>query len=119
MLQPELYDTVELLIDLPEYNLKAGMRGALIDQYNDTTFEVEISDENGETLEQGAVTRDQFIIVWRSATHEKVSDEEAIAELMYHLPESKRREVLDFARFLHERRAQYEVKPTATSNNIG
>ena len=118
MLQAELYDTVELLIDLPEYNLKAGMRGALVEQYNDNTFEVEISDDNGETLAQGAVSRDQFIVVWRTATHQDVSEEEQAAQMIARLREADRREVLDFARFLHKRRAQYEVKPTAASNNI-
>ena len=33
MTQPELFDVVELLIDLPEFNLRAGIQGAIVEWY--------------------------------------------------------------------------------------
>ncbi|NJR48107.1 MAG: DUF4926 domain-containing protein, partial [Hyellaceae cyanobacterium CSU_1_1] len=41
MTQPELFDVVELLIDLPESNLRAGVQGAIVECYQDNNYEVE------------------------------------------------------------------------------
>lgn len=41
MIEPELFDTVELLVDLPEPNLRAGKRGAIVHVHSDDMFEVE------------------------------------------------------------------------------
>lgn len=43
-----LYDVVELAVDLPEKGLEAGMIGTVVDVYDDPlAFEVEFDDEDG------------------------------------------------------------------------
>ncbi|MQM24623.1 DUF4926 domain-containing protein [Glycomyces albidus] len=43
-----LYDVVELAIDLPEKGLREGMIGTIVDVYDDPqAFEVEFDDEDG------------------------------------------------------------------------
>lgn len=44
MIEPKLFDIVELLVDLPESNLRLGARGAIVDCYSDGNYEVEFSD---------------------------------------------------------------------------
>lgn len=36
MTEPELLDVIELLKDLPEANLRAGVRGTIVDCYEDS-----------------------------------------------------------------------------------
>lgn len=43
-----LYEVVELAVDLPEQGLREGMVGTIVDIYEDPrAFEVEFDDENG------------------------------------------------------------------------
>ena len=43
-----LYDVVELAVDLPEKGLEAGMIGTVVDIYDEPlAFEVEFDDEEG------------------------------------------------------------------------
>ncbi|KEQ01438.1 MULTISPECIES: DUF4926 domain-containing protein [Snodgrassella] len=57
-----LFDTVSLTEDIPEYNLKSGMIGAIIDVYTkpDESYEVEFCDENGRTIEILALSPDKL-----------------------------------------------------------
>lgn len=103
-MEPELFDVVELLVDLPESSLRSGVRGAIVDCYRDGTYEVEFTNEEGETVALCPLSVKQFIVVWRAKTQTWLPITEQIASLITHLPEDARREVLDFARFLHERR---------------
>ncbi|MBW4547956.1 MAG: DUF4926 domain-containing protein [Symplocastrum torsivum CPER-KK1] len=50
MTEPELFDVIELLVDLPEYNLRSGVQGAIVECYPGGTYEVEFSNKDGETL---------------------------------------------------------------------
>ena len=34
MIKPELFDLVELLVDLPEHNLIMGEQGTIVEDYN-------------------------------------------------------------------------------------
>src|SRR5689334_2044410 len=96
----ELFDVIELIIDIPERNLRAGSRGTVVHCYSETAFEVEFANEEGETLDLWSFTTDQFIVVWRNATHDWVPIAEQAAAIMARLPKDAAREVLDFARFL-------------------
>ncbi|NEQ98080.1 MAG: DUF4926 domain-containing protein, partial [Cyanothece sp. SIO2G6] len=49
MIKPELLDIVELIVDLPKYNLRAGDRGTIVELHTDTVYEVEFSNAYGET----------------------------------------------------------------------
>jgi hypothetical protein len=106
MTKPELFDTVELLVDLPEQGIYEGTVGAIVHCHPDNTYEVELTNEDGETLALCTLSPDQLIVIWRAKTKKWVPITERIAALMAHLPEEAEQEVLDFARFLHARRQQ-------------
>jgi hypothetical protein len=103
---PELFDLIELIIDVPERNLRAGMRGTIVHSHSETAFEVEFANEHGETLDVWSFTTNQFIIVWRNTTRNWVPITEQAAALISHLPDNAANEVLDFARFLAIRAQQ-------------
>jgi hypothetical protein len=103
MIKPELFDTVELLVDLPEQNLRAGTQGAIVHQYTDEAYEVEFTNEDGETIALCALQLDQFIVVWRAETQQWVPIADRVAQIVARLPDNAGVEVLDFARFLSVR----------------
>lgn len=102
MTEPELFDVVELLVDLPKDNLRAGFRGALVECYDDNNYEVEFTNPEGETLALCTLSSEQFIIVWNAKTKRWLSVSEQIAAVISHLPEERKLEVLDFARSLYQ-----------------
>jgi hypothetical protein len=104
MTKPELFDGVELLADLPEQGLRAGSRGAIVECYADQQFEVEFTNSEGETLAMMALDASKFIVVWKAETKAWVSAAEQIEALVSRLTDDTRQEVLDFTRFLYERR---------------
>ncbi len=58
----ELYDTVELAIDLPAASLQAGAVGAVVHIFHEPNlaYEVEFADEDGRTLAMVPLTPDQI-----------------------------------------------------------
>jgi len=101
---PDLFDVIELVADVPEKRLRAGMQGTIVECYPEGACEVEFTNEAGETLELVALRPEQFIVVWQAKTRAGVPISDQIAALLAHLPEEAEREVLDFARFLRERK---------------
>jgi hypothetical protein len=57
----QLYDVVELLVDLPDDDLSAGAVGTVIHIFErpNRAYEVEFVDSNGKTLATAALTDDQ------------------------------------------------------------
>jgi hypothetical protein len=106
MTKPELFDVVELLVNLPDHNLQAGAQGAIVEQYSDQQYEVEFTNSAGETLALVTLPIHQFVVVWRSSSKTWVPVAEKIEALISVLPEETRLEVFDFARFVYSRRAQ-------------
>jgi len=103
---PKLFDVVELLINLPEYNLQAGAQGAIVEHYSDQNYEIEFTNESGETVALVTLPVHQFVVVWRSASKTWVPLAEKIEALVAVLPEETRLEVFDFVRFVYGRRVQ-------------
>jgi len=103
---PDLFDVIELAVDLPERGLRAGMQGTIVESHPGDAYEVEFTDELGETLDLLALRPDQFIVVWQAKTRTWLPISERVATLVTYLPEEAGREVLDFARFLRLRRPQ-------------
>jgi hypothetical protein len=68
MIEPALYDIVELRVDLPQAKLNAGQRGTIVEQHQKNIYEVEFSGAGGKTLACLAISSDQFIVVWKSST---------------------------------------------------
>jgi hypothetical protein len=102
----DLLDVIELTVDIPEQGLRVGAQGTIVECHPGDAYEVEFTNEAGETLTLLALRPDQFIVVWRAKTKMWVPIPERIAALMASLPEEAGQEVLDFARFLHARRQQ-------------
>ncbi len=102
--ETELLDIVELLVDLPEHNLRTGDRGAVVECYADNSYEVEFTNEDGETLVMCPLSPAQFMVVWLSSTQSWVPVIDQVTTLVTRLPEGMEQEVLDFVRFLHTRR---------------
>lgn len=109
MIQAQLFDTVELLINLPEYNLHAGMQGAIVETYDDEHFEVEFINKAGETEQICVLMPEQFIVVWQNATKEWVPITDQMTQLVARLDEMKQHEILDFGRFLRIRQQQTQL----------
>jgi len=68
MKNPRLFDVIELLIDIPEKNLKKGEQGSIIEDYQDGVYEVEFCNRNGETIALCPISHDKFTVVWSSET---------------------------------------------------
>ena len=68
MNQPELFDIVELLIDLPKNDLKAGIQGTIVECFDKNFYEVEFANSEGETLALCTLSLQQFVIVWQAKT---------------------------------------------------
>lgn len=64
----ELYDVVELTVDLPDEGLKAGTVGTIVDIYQnpDIAYEVEFSDDEGRTVAMLALGAQQLAIAPRN-----------------------------------------------------
>ncbi len=81
-MEPELLDIIELSGDVPEHGLHSGNRGVIVHCHPDGRYEVEFSDEEGETVALCPLATDQFVLVWRAKTQSWLSrqrqDREAI-----------------------------------------
>ncbi len=111
---PNIGDLIELTVDLPDRNLRMGTRGTIVHCHTSDAYEVEFSDEDGQTMDFLPLRSEQFIVVWRTETQEWVPVAEQAASLIANLSEDAAKEVLDFARFLSAR-SQHpgpSVRPT-------
>lgn len=62
----KLLDIVALIVDLPEHNLQSGEVGTVVELLADgAAFEVEFSDDDGQTYESIGLRPEQFIVVKR------------------------------------------------------
>jgi len=60
----KLLDVVALTLDLPEYNLRRGQVGTVVEILKDgSAFEVEFSDRSGRTYESLGLLPDQIMLL--------------------------------------------------------
>lgn len=78
MIKPELFDVIELLVNLPEQKQFIGSQGTIIERFDDGQYEIEFTNEDGETVAQCALSTHQFIVVWQAKNQEWVSIDERI-----------------------------------------
>ena len=104
MKNPELFDVVELLVNLPEEGLQVGAQGAIVEQHGSDTYEVEFVDGSGETIAVVVLKTNQFVVAWQAQSELWVPVSERLQALVVALPEDELLEVFDFARFVHGRR---------------
>jgi hypothetical protein len=67
-----LGDIVELTIDMPDKGLRVGMQGTIVHCHVNQAYEVEFTNDEGETLDFMALRPEQFIVVWRAKTQQWV-----------------------------------------------
>jgi hypothetical protein len=65
-IMPNIGDVIEIIIDIPTRNLRAGTQGTIVHCHNEAAYEVELTNEEGETLDFLALTPEQFVVVWRA-----------------------------------------------------
>ncbi|WP_107667704.1 DUF4926 domain-containing protein [Cyanothece sp. BG0011] len=102
MIKPELFDIVELLINLPEAQQVIGNQGTIVECFDDGKYEVEFSNEEGETIALSTLSEKEFIVVWQAKTKTWLSVSERLNAVINNLSENKQQELLNFARFLHQ-----------------
>ena len=64
----EIGDIVEIIKDIPGKNIRAGMQGTVVHSHGNDVYEVEFTNEAGETLDFLALPARHFIVVWQAAT---------------------------------------------------
>ena len=100
---PELFDVVELLVTLPESNLHQGVKGAIVDCYEDGNYEVEFSDGCGETIALCTLSTEQFLVVWKSKERRWLSVSELLAAMVERLSDERQQQILEFARSVSQK----------------
>lgn len=81
----DLFDVVELIVDVPQRALHAGVQGTVLDIHGDgEAFEVEFSDEQGRVLSFLALSAEQFVVIWRAQQREWVPLAVAETQQEYH-----------------------------------
>jgi Domain of unknown function (DUF4926) len=65
-MKPELFDIVELLVNLPEFQQSIGTQGTIVECHDLNHFEVEFSNEAGETTALCVLSPQQFVVVWQA-----------------------------------------------------
>jgi len=111
LMQPELLDVIEVLVDFPEHHVQAGTQGTIVHCYPNNAFEVEFVNEEGETTALFPMLSTHFIVVWKASSKQWLPAEEQATDLVSHLPDDAKQEVLDFARFLHTRTQAKQKSP--------
>jgi hypothetical protein len=70
---PDIGDVIELTVDIPDRNLRAGVQGTIVHCHDNEAYEVEFTNKDGELLDFLALRAEQFIVVWRAETQEWLS----------------------------------------------
>lgn len=60
----KLLDVVALMEDLPDKDLRRGQVGTLVESYPDDVFEVEFSDDQGQTYASLPLRGDQLMVLY-------------------------------------------------------
>ncbi len=102
-MKPEIFDVIELLISLPEQKQLIGTQGTIVECHDHNHFEVEFSNENGETIALCVLSPQQFMVVWQAKTKQWLTTTDKITSIFSNLPANKQEEILDFARFLYQK----------------
>ena len=105
-MRPNIGDIIEVATDIPEKNLRVGVRGAVVHCHGGDHYEIEFADKNGETIDFSALHAKQFIVVWRAETRQWIPVAEQTSALVAGLPDDAARQVLNFARFLSAQSSQ-------------
>lgn len=59
----KLLDIVALLTEVPEMNLQRGQIGTVVEEYSETDYEVEFSDNSGRTIALLTLSTEQLMLL--------------------------------------------------------
>lgn len=62
---PNLLDVVAILVEIPEHRLQRGQVGTIVEEL-DGAYEVEFSDDEGQTYASIALPREQLLVLHHS-----------------------------------------------------
>ena len=65
------FDTVALIMDLPELNLYRGQVGTIVEEYEENAFEVEFIDLNGKTYALESLQASQLMLLHHQMLEER------------------------------------------------
>lgn len=71
----ELFDVVSLKYEFPEYGLKKGQKGTILEVYDEKHFEIEFSDNNGITIYLGLFCNDNLELICSNKSKSHVKNE--------------------------------------------
>jgi len=112
---PELLDIIDLVVDLPQHGLYAGMQGTVVEGHRPgAAYAVELTDAHGQALALLTLRTEQCIVVWQAHTKQWIPLPQRVAELVARLPEVAGRKVLECARFISVRAARTNQPPLPT-----
>ncbi|MBF0389841.1 MAG: DUF4926 domain-containing protein [Desulfamplus sp.] len=99
-MMPNIGDIIELITNIPEKTLSVGMRGVVVHSHGDDVYEIEFTNEEGETLDFTSLNKKNFMVIWKSETKQWIPIAEQTSSLISEMPDDMAKQVLDFARFL-------------------
>ena len=67
------FDTVALILDLPKLNLYRGQVGTIVEEYDESTFEVEFIDLNGKTYALESLHASQLMLLLHQTLDQRKS----------------------------------------------
>ncbi|MBF2058093.1 MAG: DUF4926 domain-containing protein [Cyanobacterium sp. T60_A2020_053] len=73
MNKPQLLDVIELLVDIPEFSLRKGEQGTILEDYEDGYFEVEFANKKGKTTALCTINQKNFMVVWCAETQKWIT----------------------------------------------
>lgn len=105
MIQPAVYDTVELLDEhhTADYILPAGTRGTVIYQYTDQLYGVEFTSSSSRKPFEVVLYTQQLAVIWQASRSQEVPLRAQLDQIIDHLPEPAQAQLLKAARKLNAR----------------
>ena len=65
----ELFDCVKLIKPFGQLNI--GTKGAIVEKYDDSNFEVEFVDDYGNTIDVCTISSDYIEVYWKESMQKK------------------------------------------------
>lgn len=104
MTSPELFDLIELIVDVPKAGLRIGDQGNIVEIMGEGQgYMVEFVDDEGYTTHLIFLEPQTFLVVRRHEKKENVSTAEQTAEITARLPDENSQRILDFVRYQYAR----------------
>jgi hypothetical protein len=75
---PDIGDVIEVVVDILEKNLRAGIQGTVVHCHENDVYEIVFTDDDGETLDFLALHKKYFVVVWKAETQQWITVTERV-----------------------------------------